>query len=326
MKIAVYAIARDEAKFAERWYASMKEADAVFVLDTGSRDGTPYIMRKLGATVAVHINEPFRFDRARNASLALVPHDFDWCICTDIDEVFQPGWRAKVEAAAAKNPACNSMICDFVTAFDDKGEPVYQMDFWKIHRRKCVHWEGLVHEYLVWDKPRVIERLEGIRLEHHPDPDKPRTQYLPMLEAAVKEERSPRTLFYYGRELMFYNRFAAAVAVFGEYLAHPCSTWNAERAWAMRYIARCVADGGDFDLAGYWYAKAAVEAPDQRESLVELARMCAGVGDYDSAVRALEIALTRKVRPTIFFTDSDCWDGTPERLLAEYKQKQGGTK
>lgn len=36
MKIYVYAIARDEEKFAERWMTSMSEADGIYVLDTGS--------------------------------------------------------------------------------------------------------------------------------------------------------------------------------------------------------------------------------------------------------------------------------------------------
>ena len=39
-KVCVYAIAKDEAKFAARWAESMGEADAVYVLDTGSSDDT----------------------------------------------------------------------------------------------------------------------------------------------------------------------------------------------------------------------------------------------------------------------------------------------
>ena len=42
---------------------------------------------------------PWRFDVARNRSLDLVPADADLCVCTDLDEVFQPGWREKVEEA-----------------------------------------------------------------------------------------------------------------------------------------------------------------------------------------------------------------------------------
>ena len=36
MKIAVYAICKNEESFARRWMESMSEADEVFVLDTGS--------------------------------------------------------------------------------------------------------------------------------------------------------------------------------------------------------------------------------------------------------------------------------------------------
>ena len=47
-KIAVYAICKNEEKFAERWMNSMKEADAVYVADTGSTDHSAETLRKLG--------------------------------------------------------------------------------------------------------------------------------------------------------------------------------------------------------------------------------------------------------------------------------------
>ena len=46
-KVCVYAIAKDEAKFAARWAESMGEADAVYVLDTGSSDDTAKIFNHL---------------------------------------------------------------------------------------------------------------------------------------------------------------------------------------------------------------------------------------------------------------------------------------
>ena len=39
-RICVYAITKNEEQFVEKWYESMKEADAVVVLDTGSTDNT----------------------------------------------------------------------------------------------------------------------------------------------------------------------------------------------------------------------------------------------------------------------------------------------
>ena len=69
MKVAVYAICKNESKFAERWMASMSEADEIVVLDTGSADDTAEKLRALGAAVTVEAITPWRFDAARNRSL-----------------------------------------------------------------------------------------------------------------------------------------------------------------------------------------------------------------------------------------------------------------
>ena len=98
-KICVYAICKNEAKFAKRWMESMREADWVVALDTGSSDGTAEILREQGAQVEEEIISPWRFDVARNRSLELVPEEADICVCTDLDEVFHPGWRKALEAA-----------------------------------------------------------------------------------------------------------------------------------------------------------------------------------------------------------------------------------
>ena len=45
-KICVYAIAKNEEKFVERWVNSMKEADEIYVLDTGSSDNTVKKLQK----------------------------------------------------------------------------------------------------------------------------------------------------------------------------------------------------------------------------------------------------------------------------------------
>ena len=98
MKVTVYAICKNEEKFAARWAESMKEADCVVALDTGSTDGTVKALEKAGVTVKSATIEPWRFDKARNESLKLVPPDTDVCVCTDLDEVFEEGWRAKLES------------------------------------------------------------------------------------------------------------------------------------------------------------------------------------------------------------------------------------
>lgn len=99
MKVSVYAICKNEETFARRWMESMSEADEVVVLDTGSSDHTAEILQELGAKVTKDAIIPWRFDTARNRSLDLVSMDTDICVCTDLDEVFHPGWRKLLEDA-----------------------------------------------------------------------------------------------------------------------------------------------------------------------------------------------------------------------------------
>ena len=50
-KVCVYAISKNEEKFVSRWVESMKEADEIYVLDTGSTDDTRKKLKKLGVHV-----------------------------------------------------------------------------------------------------------------------------------------------------------------------------------------------------------------------------------------------------------------------------------
>ena len=94
-KVYVYAISKNEEKFVNRWMNSVSEADKVFVLDTGSTDKTVKKLKEKGAIVKSKKIEPFRFDVARNLSLEMVPKDADICVCIDLDEVLEKGWRKK---------------------------------------------------------------------------------------------------------------------------------------------------------------------------------------------------------------------------------------
>ena len=98
-KICVYAISKNEEKFVSRWVESMKEADEIYVLDTGSTDKTVKLLKEKGVKVTSEEINPWRFDIARNKSLALLPEDTDICVCTDLDEVFDEGWKDKLLTA-----------------------------------------------------------------------------------------------------------------------------------------------------------------------------------------------------------------------------------
>jgi hypothetical protein len=146
LKIAVYTIALNEAHHVDRWRSSAKDADYLVVADTGSTDDTVERLRAAGAQVHRIAIRPWRFDDARNASLALVPADADVCISLDMDEFMMPDWRTVVESAWT--PGVTRLSYNFAPDYRGPGTPAHVMRKSKIHARWGYRWKRIIHEDL----------------------------------------------------------------------------------------------------------------------------------------------------------------------------------
>jgi len=314
MKIYVYAIAKDESRFAERWVQSMSEADGIFVLDTGSTDGTPDILRALGCRVTERIVNPWRFDAARNESMKLVPEDADVLVCTDLDEVFAEGWREALEAHWSKG--CTTGRYEYVWSFNSDGSDGVKFLYEKIHAPKVCRWTHPVHEVLEYDGAKAFCALP-IRLEHHPDPAKSRASYLGLLEMSVAEcPGDDRNMHYLGREYMFHGMWDKAVETLTKHLAMPTATWDAERAASMRFIARCCGALEDADAQERWYLRAACEAPELREAWYELGKLYYGQKNWRDCVWALTKCLDLMTRELSYISEPEAWGAAPWDMIS----------
>ena len=314
--VCVYAICKNEENFADRWMDSMSEADRVVVLDTGSTDGTVDRLRARGAEVTVEVINPWRFDVARNRSLELVPADTDICVCTDLDEVFRPGWRKTLEESWIPNGGQG--VYRYTWSFNSDGSE--GVVFWseKIHARHGYRWTHPVHEVLTWvgegrPGPRVV--LEGVQLDHHPDPEKSRSQYLPLLELSVAEDpEDDRNMHYLGREYLYQKRWDDCIAALSRHLAMPRATWKDERAASMRYLARACLGKGEPARARDWYFRAIAEAPHLREPWMDMAVMLYGREDWDGVLYFTARALEITHRPRTYICEAAPWGSLPHDL------------
>ena len=305
MKVCVYAICKNEEAFIERWYNSVKEADKVFVLDTGSTDNSYEILKKLGVTVNKEVIDPWRFDVARNKSLDMVDEDTDICVCTDIDEVFEKGWRDKLEKIWVKGTTRASYT--FNWSLDKNNNPIVSFYSDKIHSRHGYKWVRPVHEVLSYDgvEKRVLD--ESIVLNHYPDRNKSRGSYLPLLELSVKEDPlDDRNMHYLGREYMYYERWNEAIDTLEKHLNLESATWKDERCASMRFIGRCYKHLNRPVEAELWYQKALLEAPHLKEAYTELAIFYYENKEYSKAInlfnKALEIKKGYKTYITEWFS------------------------
>ena len=311
LKIAVYAISKNEAHFVPRFCESAKEADIILIADTGSTDGLPEVAREHGATVHDICITPWRFDLARNAALALIPRDVDVCISLDIDEVLQPGWREEIERVWTGETTRLRYMFDW-----GAGIAFY---YEKIHARHGYMWHHPCHEYPIPDG-RITEvwaQTDMLLAVHLPDPTKSRGQYMDLLELSVREDPDcPRNAFYYARELSFHGRWLESIEAIKNYLALPRATWPNERCYAYRTAARCWEALGNFYEAEKAYMMAAGEAPNTREPWCEWALLMYRQQRWEECFAYSMRALKIENREMVYTCDPEVWKHWPHDLAS----------
>lgn len=286
----------------------MSEADLVVVTDTGSEDDTVEKLRARGAQVYIEDITPWRFDQARTISLNHLPEDTDICVCTDLDEVLEPGWRQALEAVW--DPSCTRAQYTFTSDYNEDGSPSKQFIKEKMHRRKDFKWVHPVHEMLEYSgsDPEKIVFVPGIVLNHYPDLKKPRVQYLPLLELSAKENPTDcQTVFWLGREYLYYGKHDSCIETLQNYLQLPKSTWKEERSAAMRFISAAYEAKGDMAEAKAWLFRAIAECPGVREAYLKMARISYVQSDWPMAYAMVKTALAITRRTGSYLTEIECW-------------------
>ena len=316
-KVYVYAICKNEEKFVERWVDSMKEADDIYVLDTGSTDNTVDKLKKQGVKVKIKKIDPWRFDVARNESLNMVPKDCNICVCTDLDEVFIKGWRKELEKNWNKDTTRLSYNYNWL--LDEKNNPKINFYIEKIHNRNDYKWTHPVHEILeyIGSGQEIKKIADTITLNHYPDSSKSRRSYLPLLELSVKENPTDdRNMHYLGREYMYYGKWNEAIDTLIKHLNLPNAVWKDERCASMRFIARCYQNINRFDEAGMWLDKAINEAPYLRDPYVEKALLEYKRNRFDEVEKNCLKALKIKTHQKTYINEIFSWDHTIYDLLS----------
>jgi glycosyltransferase involved in cell wall biosynthesis len=301
MKIAVYAISKNEEKHVKRFCETAKDADLIIIADTGSEDRTVEIARECGAIVHEITISPWRFDRARDAALALVPKDVDVCVSLDLDELLEPGWRKTVEEIFEKG--CTRVSCGF--------DPGNGMLFYptRIHARHGYHWKYPCHEYITPD-PRSEDKvglINAVVMRHAPDPTKSRGQYLDILAMAVKEDpHCHRSAYYYGRELSFAGQWDKSAEQLKRYLDMPGAQWPLERSHAMRMIGTALEQAGRDGMK--WFRLACAEEPGVRENWYELSFACYRKALWSESYGAAKTALTITQKNAQHTANPNAWN------------------
>lgn len=316
-KVCVYAICKNEEQFVDRWMESMSEADLIIVTDTGSTDETVEKLRQKGATVYIDVVKPWRFDAARNISLGHIPKDVDICVCTDLDEVFEEGWRDCLEAVW--KPDINMAKYLYNWSLKSDGSPDVQFHYFKAHSRHDYRWNYPVHECLQYlgTTPEKKVFAEGMVLNHYPDSTKSRGSYLPLLEMGAQESpEDDRIVYYLGREYMYKGMWEKSIETLKKHLSLKSSIWKEERCASMRWIAKSYFSLADYTQAYGWYYRAIAECPHMRDPYIECAKMAYHLKNWEMVFFMTKEALKIKEKCTTYVNMGYSWDYTPDDLAS----------
>jgi len=320
MRVAVYGIAKDEAANVGGWSSCKDEADYVLLGDTGSTDRTVEVARDAGVrTIRLSVS-PWRFDDARNALLAHLPADVDYCVSLDLDERLQPGWRKALEEAVQSG--ITRVLYPYVWNWREDGTPGITFLRDHAHPRHGYRWRHPVHE-VVEPVPGVAEvrgEAPGMTVLHFGDQTKDRTSYLPLLEQAVAEDPyDDRNSHYLAREYLFAGRWDRAEDEFRRHLALPKAIWKPERSASMRYLAEVIwlrrhdLPGGPEEAEG-WYLRAAAEAPEYREPWYALMQHYLRTNRPLAAVGMARRGCEVTERRLDYITTPEPWSGVMEQV------------
>ena len=254
---------------------------------------------------------------ARNLSLDMVPNDADICVCIDLDEVLEVGWRKKLEKIW--NIDINRLRYNYNWSLDDKNNPIVNFYIEKIHTRNNYKWIHPVHEVLKYTG-NGTERFittDDITVNHYPDNNKSRSNYLPLLELSVKESpNNDRNMHYLGREYMYYGRWNECIDTLINHLNLPSATWKDERSASMRFIARSYINLKRYDEARMWLDKAIREAPYLRDPYVERALLEYQLSNYKEVEKYAKEALKIRRHEKNYINEPFSWNHTIYDLLS----------
>ena len=312
MRVAVVSIMKNEEKHVERWFNSAKDADALYILDTGSTDDSVAIAKKLGINTFVASIEPFHFANARNMLLDMLPDDIDWIINLDLDEVLVAGWREALESVPNDGSITRPRY-NYTWNWNEDGTPGLQYSGDKIVRRHSHRWKGACHEVNVV-QPGYEEKqiFCGVKIEHYADNTKSRGSYLALLALDVEEDpHNDRNRYYYARELFYRGQFEEAIKQFKHHLSMPEARWDAERAWSMRFLAKLIPAERES-----WLLKACAEYSRGREPWTDLAQFYYDKQNFAGCFFAAGKALSISDKEGLYLNEADSWGWKPHDLYA----------
>lgn len=294
--ISVSMIVKDEELILKRCLESVKNADEIVILDTGSTDKTGEVVQDFRRSTLVdlkYIEGEYKwnddFSEARNESLKRCTGD--WILIIDADEQLEVGGIERAKDLISRVPPMVRAI-SFRTLSERGG---LEHSSVRLFRNKVgITWHGAVHNYL--SARANLESGIALRYSYSPAHEKDPDRALRILTKVVEAEPDClRERFYLAREYYYRKKWDVAIEHYRKYLekAH----WVPEKAEAWMQVSRCYAQASMIFEARLACLRAIDLNPDFKDAFNWMANL---TNDLNEKNKWVEIAGVCKNTNTLF--------------------------
>ena len=322
ISISLCMIVKNEELVLGRCLDSVKNLmDEIIIVDTGSTDKTKEI-------ASLYTNKIYDFPwindfaAARNFSFSKATKDY--IMWLDADDVLLYEDNKKLQQLKENlDTSVDMVIMRYNMSFDKDDKPIYSFNRERLLKRSCNYtWSGQVHETIDYFGNIIYS---SIGVSHKKIKETPIDRNLKIYEYILSQGKKlqPREEFYYGRELMYNNRFDDAIEVLTFFI-------NSSFGFVENKISACK------DLAFCYFSQ-----NKNLEGLLSLfrsfqfdeprAEICCDIGyyflekeEYTKAIFWYKLALTRTFdEKSSAFQIIDCYNYIPYLQLCVCYDKIG---
>lgn len=313
-------IVKNEEENIDRVLSNARDyADEIIIVDTGSTDKTKELASKYTDKI-YDIQWEYNFSKARNYAFEQATSTY--LMWLDADDIITESTAQNILKWKKEGEDCDVLICPYATNFDEKFNPIFQFNRERIVKNdKRFRFKDRVHEVIVPGGKVMIN--EDIVIFHNKK-NKPYTSrnldiYQRMIEEG--ETFSPRSQFYYARELYFNGKYDQAIRAFSKFLSEG-KGWNENNIEACLNLSKCYQAKKEENKAlAVLFGSFVYDLP-RGETLYEIGNIYLGKEDYLRAIYYYKLALSTK--PNLnsgAFVNIDCYTFLPalQLCLCYYK-------
>lgn len=236
------------------------------------------------------------FSKARNYSFSQASGKY--IMWLDADDVIKPDNYEKLLKCKETIEDHDMYLIDYIYAHDEKDNPIVVLPRERIVKNcDYIKWHDPIHEWLEMDRCRSIHKLEGVSVDHYRikpfNPDR-NLSILKEQYEAKNPGPSPRTKFYYGKELMDTLNFEEGLKVLEDFL-NDNQGYRDNLAVASIKVSRYYFANGDFDKSKSFAMTGIMHNSNYAENYVVLGDISQRSGDYETAIKYYEDALGKEM-------------------------------